>query len=237
MSQILGSQRIAEEPGWTRARDLYGITRLSRPFKGPAADLDRFLKAIETNDSDYQFKDLFFTDEQTTGQRGLCVAVQVNYTGVPGLADGKPQFSRPTITKGLVTKTVLIKAANGSGKTIELTYKAPTTTYKYSRATEPTAPKYTGQLRYFKNSFRIIKVQGYAGYPVEFISIGTTPANPTGDYFYAYVSAYAEAFEAQQVGKVWQVTERNDGVIYGYNTAAGERVKGVPKTPQEVDNG
>lgn len=170
-----------------------------------------FLQSYETNPRDRILKDYTLTEHRITGERGAIVSATLTFKGVPGIANGAPRFSKTTIDKSLTTKRITVRAANEKRQQVEITYKAPTTTYSYARASEPTAGRYLNQVKYFKDSFKIINARGYTKFPLSVISPQIAGSISSADVYYVAIAVYTEVLNAKQMGEVWQVEERNDG--------------------------
>lgn len=209
---------IQEEPGANLTTDLFGIQVLTRPFRGPQTDLVKFLADYEADLRDRILPDLLLTDHNFTTQRGGIISGNLTFKGVPGLAAGKPAFSKTTVEKALVTKRAVIRAANDKGQQVEIEYKAPATTYMYARATEPTEGRFVGAMRYFQHSFKIIKSRGFKRFPMISVTPMTFALMGLGAYnkdaFYIGIKIVTQVLDCKQVGSVWQVTERNDGMLF-----------------------
>lgn len=227
MSQIRASStQIEEEPGYTIGQDAYGLDVLTRPFHGPAADWPRFAAKWKGATPDYAFKDYFLTGRNLTGQRGLLVRANLTFKGVPGLASGKPSFSLPTLGGGLMVKTILLKLSDNSGRTCEIDYMAPYSTWKYATGVEPTSGLHEGEIRPFDKPYQIIRARGNTNYPVSFVSGPMTFTTNRPQYYFVYVGVVS-IFEKNQEGKAWTVNERNEGTLYGVEnktTGTGGRI-------------
>jgi len=226
MATILGpnSGTIEETVGFTIKTDVYGMDVLTRPFIGAASDWTRF-RALYTKDTaDSTYPDYYFTGADVTNQRGSVISATLTFKGIRSIANGGTGFSQGQVTAGLVRKTITLKLGDGSGRTLEAEYLAPSTTWKYSAEEEPTSPRHRGAMRAFEDSFRIVKTRGATQFPIQFLT--TRQTFPSSEVYFVYTSIYTEAFDKAQEGKAWTVTERNDGVIYAVedlNTGLSDR--------------
>ncbi len=216
MSSIIGTTRIAEIPGWTIDQDVFGMDVLTRNFEGPAADWRRFRAAYKDQSPDYLYKDYFLVRINASSRRGEVIMPVITFKGCPGLSTNQPAFSPPKISKSLVTKQLTVRLSDGSGKTVELTYKAPSSTWTYARGAEPTAARYEGELRPFQKAFKIIKARGATQYPLEFVTAVTQEMQDGAPKYYVGYEVYNEQLDATQEGKAWMVTERNDAVLFSF---------------------
>lgn len=235
MSQILpaGSQ-IHETVGYTIKQDVYGLDVLTRNFEGPDSDWLRFVSAYPVEAQDRQFKDYYLVSRDAGSRRGSVITPVLTFKGVPGLSTGKFAVTRAQKKKSLVTKQVTLKLSDDSGRTIELEYKAPTTTWTYATGFEPTTPLYKGFIGKFDEDYQIVRARGATQFPLDFVT-GPRPAtfNSTPRYL-VYTQIFSEQFDCQQQGKAWTVTERNDGYIIGVEQKAVGIRRTVPPNPLSI---
>lgn len=216
MSQILpaGSQ-IHETVGYTIKQDVYGLDTLTRNFEGPDSDWLRFVAAYPVEAQDYQFKDYYLVSRDAGSRRGSVITPVLTFKGVAGLSTGKFAVTRAQKKKSLVTKQVTLKLSDGSGRTIEIEYKAPSTTWTYATGYEPTVPLYKGFIGKFDEDYQLVRARGATQFPLDFVT-GPRPATfNSSPRYLVYTQIFSEQFDCQQVGKAWTVTERNDGYIIG----------------------
>lgn len=239
MSQIIGPKRIVEVAGWTLGQDIYGLDVLTRRYDGAESDLVRWLgtHGKGSPDDSYiedrragraEFRDYYMVTRDVTHARGLRVNATITFKGVPGLRDGAFSVTQPQRKKALVEKTTTLLLADGSGRQIEITYLAPTTTYTYARGKEPTKGLFNGKLLFMDKAYKIIESKGATEFPVIF---------PTGaiENFdseqYVAKTFVKSIFAAEETGKAWSVTETNEGVLYdAFDHATGSEPEVAEET-------
>lgn len=225
MSQIKGVTTIAEEPGATIMQDVYGLDVLTRQYSGPLSDWLRFAGVWRGGVADSTYKDYYLTNRSAGIHRGEVIRPVLTFKGVPGLSTGKFAVSRAKRTKALVEETITLKLADGSGRSVEITYLAPVTTWKYATGYEPTDSLHKGAMAQFDDAYKVVKARGATQFPISFVTGPSVNFNPILQYLvYKRVDC---TWNAEQEGRAWTVTENNRGRMVGVEDATQRTEKTV----------
>lgn len=131
----------AEIDGADIVKNEFEIDVLTRPFMGPKADFDKWIKGYPKYSPDYQYPTMARTVYQTKGLGGGMMECHIQFKG---LIDGVPPTILP-ITD-VVLKSTQLTTDNADDGKIEVQYYAPTTNYRYVKAGADSGPAFTSPL-------------------------------------------------------------------------------------------
>ena len=200
------------QPGSICTDNEHGIDTLQRTFFGMADDVYRL--APKRGDKDKWLPSMLATDRSFAEGRGLTATVTVTYRGL--LDDKVPDV---VIKGGWSEQTAQLSVSynqggpglglligNGTGDAtntdslpdnadqlseVNITYRAPRTTFLYVQRKRPTGPKYDGQLMTSVADFSIIEMR---------------PARITGRPM-AIFDVRCASFDVERAGSYWACTE------------------------------
>lgn len=215
MIAYVGNCSFEESEEYRVSADKWGLDILTRSFEGRRDLLREFMRTLIEGSPDPEYPE--FALERREANIGRAFAsVVVTYAG---LFDGR----LPNVRKqgGWRLQTVQAKRGN-SNESTTIEYRAPTTTYRYVTESQPKEQKYAGKLLPTKKAFEIIDRRGGRG-PVAMFSYGGTTdllrpgssigpaAGPGSSSFELERDVVCSAFDFEQAGKHWRVTEENEG--------------------------
>lgn len=139
--KYIGDCSWKEIDGADITKSEFDIDVLVRPFMGPKAQFDVWIKQFPKYSADYQYKNMARTTYRTKGLPGGMMECHIEYKG---LIDG----ILPTILpiSDVVLKSCRLTTDNVDDGNIEVQYYAPTTTYRYVSPANQGGPAFTSPL-------------------------------------------------------------------------------------------
>jgi hypothetical protein len=144
---FVGNCDIEEVPGASLGIDAYGLDTLTRKYKGRVDRLAAFLKANRRDrkrpDATYQgltFASMNFTES------GPWAEGEMTFKGTHDGSMPDPLPPTTSLSPETVTLSQYDGAESADFPTVEITYLAPVTTWRYVTRKRPTVPQRRGQL-------------------------------------------------------------------------------------------